>query len=64
MWMGIGGLEEEDPEPRRGFRTGVDLCFLGVIVQSIRERKRKRTEHNTTQNRKEKKRMHEKCMDI
>ena len=34
--------DEDDPEPWRGFRAGVDLRYLGAIVQSIREREREK----------------------
>ena len=40
----MGGLEEDDPKPWRGFRARVNLHCLGAIMQSIWERKRESTE--------------------
>ena len=38
MWDGIEGSEDDDPEPWRGFRDGVDMHYLGAMMQSIHVR--------------------------
>ena len=50
------GLEEEELEPRRGFRPRVDLRALGATAQFIQEIERERKEMITTKNIKERKR--------
>ena len=66
MWE--GGKEEDDLEPWRGFQVRVDLCCLGAITQSIRERegeKKNKRKHNTCLEKEEKKeRIYEKCMNM
>ena len=65
-WVGVGS--EEDVPERRGFRDGVDLHLGAIHSLSEREKGRETNKHNiTTQNkidRKERVRMHEKCMNM
>ena len=69
-WVGVGS--EEDVPEQKGFWDGVDLCLGAMRSLSEREREREReregeTEkhnHNRVSTRKERVRMHEKCMNM
>ena len=47
MWDGIEGSEDDDPEPWRGFRDGVDMHYLGAMMQSIHVRAHTRERERT-----------------